>query len=74
MRELVSLSNSYIDEEGDMPNFRLLANIAQYLSYLLRVFGVIPHEIAIGFPTDDDQQGDMVRMIIQIFLVLLNLS
>ena len=60
MRELVSQSNSYMDEaDGSIPDTYLLENIARYLSYLLRVFGVIHYEIGIGYPLKG-QQTDLV--------------
>lgn len=57
MRELVSLSNTYIDETGTAGNAQLLGDIAQYLTYLLKVFGVIPHSTGIGFPIQEEGEG-----------------
>lgn len=62
MREMVSACNSYINAEGDKVNHRLLANIAQYFSYLLRVFGVIPHEMTIGFPINNKEKDVVSRL------------
>uniref|UniRef100_A0A915CWW8 Cysteine--tRNA ligase, cytoplasmic n=1 Tax=Ditylenchus dipsaci TaxID=166011 RepID=A0A915CWW8_9BILA len=57
MREIISLSNVYIrDKEmaGVLPNCSLLKNIAEYISSLLRMFGAIPENYPLGFPTDQN--------------------
>lgn len=63
MREMVSACNLYINVEGDRANHRLLANIAQYISHLLRVFGVIPHEMTIGFPINNEERDVVSRLV-----------
>lgn len=67
MRELVLHANVYLSEVSE-PNAKLLGNIAQYLAYLLQVFGVIPQERALGFSSSRGQE--MSQVVLQ-FLVLL---
>ena len=43
------------------PNAKLLENIAQYVTYLLKVFGVINTSESIGFPVETGQTGNTVR-------------
>uniref|UniRef100_A0A8B9I273 Cysteine--tRNA ligase, cytoplasmic n=2 Tax=Anser TaxID=8842 RepID=A0A8B9I273_9AVES len=53
MRSLVSQSNSYIaakKSSRQMPNRLLLENISSYLTQMLKIFGAIESDDAIGFP------------------------
>lgn len=52
------------------PNAKLLENIAQYVTYLLKVFGVITtsDQQAIGFPVESGQTGNTVCYLIIIIL------
>lgn len=36
-----------------MPNAQLLKLIADYLTFLLKVFGTIPEQEQLGYPSDD---------------------
>ena len=67
---MVSACNSYIDVEGEKANHRLLANIAQYISSLLRVFGVIPHEITIGFPINNEEKDLVSSCVIEVIKLI----
>uniref|UniRef100_A0A914WDT4 Cysteine--tRNA ligase, cytoplasmic n=1 Tax=Plectus sambesii TaxID=2011161 RepID=A0A914WDT4_9BILA len=61
IRDLVALGNAYIlekDKEGVVPNCLLLRNIAAYITWLLRIFGAIPHHTEIGFPTDSSTSAN----------------
>ena len=40
---------------GQAVNVRLLQTIAQYLTRLFRVFGVVPSDQTIGFPLEEEQ-------------------
>lgn len=71
IRELVSLSNSYMDEAGDLTNTFLLENIARYLSFLLRVFGVIHYEMSIGYPIKGKEESNVVRFTVNLVCLIL---
>ena len=60
IRELLTISNTYMNPQspGATPNAKLLENIAQYITYLLRVFGVInSSDQSVGFPVESGQTG-----------------
>ncbi|XP_019854225.1 PREDICTED: cysteine--tRNA ligase, cytoplasmic-like [Amphimedon queenslandica] len=57
LKELLTLSNTYIDAKRDDANARLLADIAHYMTYLLKIFGVIPHDTGIGFSMKKEAEG-----------------
>ena len=62
MRELVGACNVYIAGSGQAVNARLLQTIAQYLTHLFRVFGVVPSDQTIGFPLEGEKgSGNMVQ-------------
>lgn len=53
MQELVKLTNIYISgkkEKKESSNHQLLEGIAKYLTHMLKIFGAIDEEQAIGFP------------------------
>jgi len=53
MQELVKQANIYISSKKDKkesPNHQLLEGIAKYLTHMLKVFGAIDEDQAIGFP------------------------
>ena len=60
MKELVATCNVYIAEQSS-PNARLLGDIAQYLTYLFRVFGVSNQDTSIGFSVEGAQAANQVR-------------
>ena len=45
------------------PNAKLLANIARYITYLMKVFGVINTDETIGFPMEGGQTANTVRTL-----------
>lgn len=51
LRSLVSSANVYSSSQ-DSPNVRLLVSIAQYLTRMLTLFGVITQNSNIGFPVE----------------------
>lgn len=60
MRALVTVSNNYISD-CQTPNVCLLTQIAKYLTWLLKVFGVCKENDGIGFPLDNAAgSGDQV--------------
>ncbi|KAK6102952.1 cysteine--tRNA ligase [Brugia pahangi] len=56
LRELIAIGNAYFIEmekkEDSVPNCLLLRNIALYMTSLLKIFGVIPQNVEIGFPIE----------------------
>ena len=62
MRELLSSANVYYTDRGTIANTRLLHNIAHYLTFLLRVFGVVPSDGGLGFPIEQDGTTDQVSL------------
>ncbi|VDN04473.1 unnamed protein product [Thelazia callipaeda] len=54
LRQLVYVGNAYITEVEKLkigiPNCLLLRDIASYMTWLFKIFGVIPENIEIGFP------------------------
>jgi cysteinyl-tRNA synthetase len=69
MKELVSISYSYINEPQTTPNPRLLEQIAHYLTHLLKVFGVIPSHEDIGHKSHD---GNMETNVEELILPYVN--
>ena len=68
LRELVGTCNVYIAESSPAANARLLQTVAQYVTHMLKVFGVVPSDDSIGFPLQQatgatDQVGALVRTI-----------
>uniref|UniRef100_A0A8C0I8J9 cysteine--tRNA ligase n=1 Tax=Bubo bubo TaxID=30461 RepID=A0A8C0I8J9_BUBBB len=65
MRSLVSQSNSYIaakKSSRQMPNRLLLENISSYLTQMLKIFGAIESDDAVGFPVGGNSQNINVRL------------
>ena len=62
IRELVSSANVYLTDRGTLANARLLQTIAHYLTFLLRVFGVVPSDGGLGFPVEQEGTTDQVSM------------
>lgn len=61
VRELITISNTYMNATSEAtPNAKLLGNIAGYITYLMKVFGVINSNEAIGFPMETGQSGNTV--------------
>lgn len=59
-----------MDERGTCANVHLLTDVALYLTYLLKVFGVIAKDIRIGFPIQDEGlKGDIVSLSIIIVCI-----
>jgi len=59
MRELINSSNIYIKEKSStksLPNAQLLKTIAEYLTSLLKMFGVIPEQTQLGYPSEDSSE------------------
>uniref|UniRef100_A0A915PWB8 Cysteine--tRNA ligase, cytoplasmic n=1 Tax=Setaria digitata TaxID=48799 RepID=A0A915PWB8_9BILA len=58
LRELIAIGNAYINEmekrENKGPNCLLLRSIALYMTWLLKVFGVVPQNTDIGFPLEQN--------------------
>lgn len=58
IREIVSLGNGYMNDITlTMPNAKLLETIAEYITYLMKVFGVINTTQSIGFPQQTNEQA-----------------
>lgn len=57
IREIITFSNTYMNDPAlTTPNAKLLESIAQYVTYLLKVFGVINTNEPIGFPQQTNGQ------------------
>jgi cysteinyl-tRNA synthetase len=72
IRDLVGNCNIYIRDKRaskQESNCLLLRDIAAYITWLLRVFGVIPTEEYIGFPVADSEGATNVRTANIIFVV-----
>ncbi|KAK0413611.1 hypothetical protein QR680_006902 [Steinernema hermaphroditum] len=52
IRELIALANGYIQAKNDIkavPNSDLLVHIAEYITWLFKVFGVAPDNVELGY-------------------------
>ncbi|VDK85534.1 unnamed protein product [Onchocerca ochengi] len=57
LRELIAIGNAYINEmekKNSIPNCLLLRNVALYITWLLKIFGVVPQNVDIGFPVEQN--------------------
>ncbi|KAF0301106.1 Cysteine--tRNA ligase, cytoplasmic [Amphibalanus amphitrite] len=74
LRDLVSACNTYVDESrtaGGVANRQLLADAAQYVTRMLKVFGAIPAGgPAIGFPLEGDTTTDVESLVMPYLTVL----
>ncbi|NXC17844.1 SYCC protein, partial [Corythaeola cristata] len=75
MRSLVSQSNSYIaakKSSRQMPNRLLLENISSYLTQMLKIFGAIESDDAIGFPVGGNSQNANIESTVMPYLQVLS--
>ncbi|XP_014742802.1 PREDICTED: cysteine--tRNA ligase, cytoplasmic isoform X2 [Sturnus vulgaris] len=75
MRSLVSQSNSYIaakKSSRQMPNRLLLGNISSYLTQMLKIFGAIESDDAIGFPIGGTSQNVNIESTVMPYLQVLS--
>ncbi|KAM4722357.1 cysteine--tRNA ligase, cytoplasmic isoform 2-T2 [Rhinophrynus dorsalis] len=75
MRSLVSQCNSYIATKKAsrlLPNGLLLKNISSYLTDLLKVFGAIDGEDAIGFPVGGSAHSTNLESMVMPYLQVLS--
>ncbi|RMC00174.1 hypothetical protein DUI87_22776 [Hirundo rustica rustica] len=75
MRSLVSQSNSYIaakKSSRQMPNRLLLENISFYLTQMLKIFGAIESDDAIGFPVGGTNQNINIESTVMPYLQVLS--
>ncbi|XP_005111467.1 cysteine--tRNA ligase, cytoplasmic [Aplysia californica] len=66
IRELVSAGNLYISamrSSQRQPNRALLMKVATYITDLLKIFGAIPKEQAIGFPQGGSQNANLEEAV-----------
>ncbi|KAH7729373.1 cysteine--tRNA ligasecytoplasmic [Aphelenchoides avenae] len=62
IREIVTMGNVYImdkEKQSQPPNCNLLKTLAEYITWLLKMFGAIPESQQLGFPTD--QNGNIAE-------------
>jgi cysteinyl-tRNA synthetase len=52
IRELINSSNIYIRDNPE-PSAQLLKLIAEYITSLMKIFGVIPESTQLGYPADE---------------------
>ncbi|XP_017667941.1 cysteine--tRNA ligase, cytoplasmic isoform X1 [Pipra filicauda] len=75
MRSLVSQSNSYIaakKSSREMPNRLLLENISSYLTQMLKIFGAIESDDALGFPVGGNSQNINIESTVMPYLQVLS--
>ncbi|KAM9147870.1 cysteine--tRNA ligase, cytoplasmic isoform 3-T3 [Pangshura tecta] len=75
MRSLVSQSNSYIAAKKtarQMPNRLLLESISSYLTQMLKIFGAIENDEAIGFPVGGNGQNINLESTVMPYLQVLS--
>ena len=64
MQDLVKHANIYISSKKDKkesPNHQALEMVAKYLTHMLKIFGTIDEEQAIGFPVAGKNAAENVR-------------
>ncbi|KAL5007800.1 hypothetical protein ScPMuIL_016606, partial [Solemya velum] len=67
IRDLIGTANIYISSiktEKRQPNRQILHNISTYITWLLKIFGAIGGDFAIGFPQETSQGVDMEEVVI----------
>ncbi|KAG6929419.1 cysteinyl-tRNA synthetase, partial [Chelydra serpentina] len=75
MRSLVSQSNSYIAAKKtarQMPNRLLLKSISSYLTQMLKIFGAIESDEALGFPVGGNGQNINLESTVMPYLQVLS--
>uniref|UniRef100_A0A8C8SPM1 Cysteine--tRNA ligase, cytoplasmic n=1 Tax=Pelusios castaneus TaxID=367368 RepID=A0A8C8SPM1_9SAUR len=75
MRSLVSQSNSYIAAKKtarQMPNRLLLESISSYLTQMLKIFGAIESDEAVGFPVGGNDQNINLESTVMPYLQVLS--
>ncbi|XP_039389720.1 cysteine--tRNA ligase, cytoplasmic isoform X2 [Mauremys reevesii] len=75
MRSLVSQSNSYIAAKKtarQMPNRLLLESISSYLTQMLKIFGAIENDEALGFPVGGNGQNINLESTVMPYLQVLS--
>ncbi|XP_034626134.1 cysteine--tRNA ligase, cytoplasmic isoform X1 [Trachemys scripta elegans] len=75
MRSLVSQSNSYIAAKKtarQMPNRLLLESISSYLTQMLKIFGAIESDEALGFPVGGNVQNLNLESTVMPYLQVLS--
>uniref|UniRef100_A0A674IDH2 Cysteine--tRNA ligase, cytoplasmic n=1 Tax=Terrapene triunguis TaxID=2587831 RepID=A0A674IDH2_9SAUR len=75
MRSLVSQSNSYIAAKKtarQMPNRLLLESISSYLTQMLKIFGAIESDEALGFPVGGNGQNINLESTVMPYLQVLS--
>ncbi|XP_005293990.1 cysteine--tRNA ligase, cytoplasmic isoform X1 [Chrysemys picta bellii] len=75
MRSLVSQSNSYIAAKKtarQMPNRLLLESISSYLTQMLKIFGAIESDEALGFPVGGNGQNLNLESTVMPYLQVLS--
>ena len=72
MQELVKQTNVYLSAVPE-PNAKLAGSIAEYLTFLFQVFGVIDKEKAIGFTSfEGPASSNQVMNYIYLFFAICN--
>ena len=66
IKELVTLSNAYIEKKRSTPggiNRQLIRKVAAYITRIFNVFGLIHQTESIGFPTGSSESGDLETLV-----------
>lgn len=58
--EIIRESNRYSEGDGCMVSTAVLTNVARYVTYILKVFGLVQDSAEIGFPLDSAGEGSSV--------------
>lgn len=63
IRDVISSCNVYTKDSPQI-NARLMEGVAHYITYILKVFGVISLDEGIGFPIEGEGSADLVSQYI----------
>ncbi|XP_065347910.1 cysteine--tRNA ligase, cytoplasmic [Cloeon dipterum] len=73
IREMVNVSNNYIRSKKasqDQPNRLLLKNVAEYITRIMKVFGVISGDNLIGFPISGSGASNTEELVMPYLQIL----
>lgn len=74
IRDLIGLSNIYLRDlhsNGKEGNCVLMCDIASYITQIIRVFGAIPSNDVVGFPSSS-QAGSNVSSCVCMYIYIKN--
>ncbi|XP_044731400.1 cysteine--tRNA ligase, cytoplasmic [Chrysoperla carnea] len=71
IRELVTTTNIYLRERKP-PAFTLLHDVAEYITYILQIFGAVEIKTELGFPVSKNKVGENIECVILPYLTILS--